>query len=259
MTEKEFDRQNEDFNAKQSFFDDDTDCENKIRLNKIDELTARTKLSFSEAKEVLKEYDYDLIEALAAVDLAEKQRKAENKQKIGEKYNDAKDFGYEQYEKLKTAGVEGYNDIKEKIKNTDFKEDFKDVYNKTKEVIGTPVKIGKTGKKLPAGVVGAGFVALLYPLHKSKGAAAVGLGAVGAWAVAKQKNNEQLKGMVGNFGRNFSESFGTMNQKESDCFTVKVDKNDIPVDFECKAEENAKNTETPKNETKNNSAEDNEI
>lgn len=239
MTEKEFDQVNE---TEQCAFDpdavyEDMDWENEIRLDKIDEIVARTKLSFSEAKAVLEEHDYDLIEALVAIDEAKKQEKAEKKQKIREKYEDAKDFSHEQYEKIKTGSVDGYNELKEKIKNLDFKEEIHSVYGKAKDVVSTPIKVTKDGKELPAGVIGAGLVTLLYPLHKSKGAAAAGLGAIGAWAVAKQKDNEQLKGMVSDFSRNFSESFGNMSKKEDDCFTIKVDENHHPITFESNTEE----------------------
>ena len=254
MTEKQFDEFQENLEENQCCCEADDCCEdweNEIRLDKIDEVVKRTGLSFSEAKDILEKFDYDLVEALAAVDAACQQEYEDTKQKAWDKYQDAKDFGREKYEQLKNESIDGYNEIKDKIKDTDFKAEFDKAYGKVKDVVGKPVKVTKGGKTLPAGVVGAGIAAVLYPLHKSKGVAAAGAAAIGAWAIAKQKNNTELKDGIKNavdgFGRNFSESFGGMKINDDDCFTIKVDEGYHPqpaeencdCGCECEAPEDA--------------------
>lgn len=224
MTDGNYKEIDEQMGAECSMGDD---WENEIRLDKIDEVAARTKLSFSEAKAVLEKYEYDIVEALAAIDEAKQAEYEDAKQKIRERYEDAKDFGREKYQELKAGGVDGYNNVKNKIKEQDFKGQMGKVCEKAKAVALSPVQITKGGKKVPAGIFGAGLASILYPLHKSKGVAAAGLTVVGAWLIAKGKNNPEMKdgikNAVGGFGRNVSKSFSGWGKGDDDCFTIRVD------------------------------------
>ena len=210
-------------------FDCGEDWENEIRLDKIDEVMARTKLSFSEAKAVLEKYEYDIVEALAAIDEAKQAEYEEAKQKIRDRYEDAKDFSREKYEELKAGSVNGYNNVKNKIKEQDLKGRMGEACDKVKAAAASPVRITKGGKEVPAGIFGAGLASLLYPLHKSKGVAAAGLTVVGAWLVKKAKDNPEMKDGIKNavdgFSRNMSESFSGWGKDDDDCFTIRLDEN----------------------------------
>lgn len=209
------------------------DWDNEIRLDKIDEVMARTKLSFSEAKAVLEKYEYDIVEALAAIDEAKQAEYEEAKQKIRERYEDAKDFSREKYEELKAGGLDGYNNMKNKIKEKDLPGQMSKVRDKAKAAVSAPVRITKGGKEVPAGIFGAGLASLLYPLHKSKGVAAAGLTVVGAWLINKGKNNPEMKDGIKNavdgFSRNISESFSGWGKGESECFTIHLNNDGTAV------------------------------
>jgi hypothetical protein len=217
---------------------EDDDWNDEIRLGKIDEVMKRAKLSFNEAKDCLEAFDYDIVETLSALEEERRIQAAEAKQKLREKYNDAKDFGKEKYEDIKDFSKEkyadfkdfskeSYHDIKRKMNNFSARDDVGKACKKVKDVVGKPVEIPKTGKKLPAGILGAGAVSLLYPLHKSKVLAALGIATIGAWAVGKKVNNEEvktnIKSAVDTFSRNVSDSFKGLAGDEDNCFIITVD------------------------------------
>lgn len=216
----------------------DDDWNDEIRLGKIDEVMKRAKLSFNEAKDCLEAFDYDIVETLSALEEERRAQTAEAKQKLREKYNDAKDFGKEKYEDIKDFSKEkyadfkdfsktNYHDLKRKMNNFSARDDIGDAYKKVKDVVGKPVGIPKTGKKLPAGILGAGAVSLLYPLHKSKVLAALGIATIGAWAVGKKVNNEEvktnIKSAVDTFSRNVADSFKGLTGDDDNCFIITVD------------------------------------
>ena len=60
-------------------------CGADDNLQKIDEVAARTGLSFSEAKDCLETFDYDIVETLAAIDREKNKENAEAKQRRKEK------------------------------------------------------------------------------------------------------------------------------------------------------------------------------
>lgn len=211
--------------------------EEAVRLAKIDEVAARTDLSFSQAKTRLEAYDYDLVDTLAAIDEEAQRAAADSRARrrhyydlakgFGkEKYGQAKDFSKEQYDKLKDFGQKSQNDLRKKLHTGQIKTEAKNLCGKVKDTAATPVKITKGGRTLPAGVLAAGLLPLLYPLHKSKALAALGAGAVGVWAVSKQLRNEELKTSLKNsmdhFSQNLADSLNGLTA-DRDCFVIPVD------------------------------------
>ena len=220
-------------------------CGADDNLQKIDEVAARTGLSFSEAKDCLETFDYDIVETLAAIDREKNKENAEAKQRMKEKYDDAVDYGKEKYENfkdfskekyadLKDFGKDSYDQIKSKIESGDVKIELDQVYDKLKDAATRSVQVTSDGKKIPAGILGAGAVSLLFPLHKSKTLAALGLGAVGAWAMKKHMGDESLaagiKRGVEKFTDNLADSFNGLTSSNGDdnCFIITVDDDFTP-------------------------------
>ena len=209
-------------------------CGADDNLQKIDEVAARTGLSFSEAKDCLETFDYDIVETLAAIDREKNKENAEAKQRMKEKYENFKDFSKEKYADLKDFGKDSYDQIKSKIESGDVKIELDQVYDKLKDAATRPVQVTSDGKKIPAGILGAGAVSLLFPLHKSKTLAALGLGAVGAWAMKKHMGDESLaagiKRGVEKFTDNLADSFNGLTSSNGDdnCFIITVDDDFTP-------------------------------
>ncbi|MGI5824272.1 MAG: hypothetical protein ACOX7J_01750 [Bacillota bacterium] len=205
------------------------DRDDEMYLDKIDEVMRRTKLSFAEAKDCLEAFDYDIVETLAAIDEEFRAEAADIKQRRRQRYNDAKDFGREKYADFKDFGKESFNDIRDRLKGSTVKSELGKMCGKIKDAASTPVEVTKSGKKLPAGILGAGAVSLLYPLHKSKALTALGLGAIGVWAAKKQLDNEEtkagIKAAADSFSQNFADSFNglTGGKKDDNCFIITVD------------------------------------
>ena len=220
------------------YYEDNWDDD--IRLHKIDEIVARTGLSFSEAKECLEAFDYNIVETLAAIDEEKSNESEEAKQKLKEKYEFFKNFSKEKYSDIKDFSKESCGQIKNKMQNGDLEIELDQIYGKLKDAACQPVQVTSDGKKLPAGVLGASAVSLLYPLHKSKALAALGLGAVGVWAMKKhaeqngkanvfgnapQNISQSLKNTIDKFTRNFADSFNglTAGNDDDNCFIITVE------------------------------------
>lgn len=111
-----------------------SDLPEDVRLERIDQVMKRTKVTFSEAKAVLEEHNYNLIDALGAIDAKRQAEYEETKQKIRDKYEDVKDLGKETYRVLKKEGMEGYNQVKDILKEKDIKGDLDKACDKVKNL-----------------------------------------------------------------------------------------------------------------------------
>lgn len=205
--------------------------EETVRLAKIDEVADRTGLSFSQAKARLEAYEYDLVDTLSAIDEEEQQAAADSRARRRQYYEQAREFGKEQYDKIKDFGQKNRDNLQEKLHANQIKLEVKKACGKVKDAAATPVKITKGGRTLPVGVLAAGALPLLYPLHKSKTLAALGAGAVGIWIVNKQLHNEKLKTSLKNgmdhFSQNLADSLNGLTAAQ-DCFVIPVDEHFHP-------------------------------
>ena len=148
------------------------------QLQKIDVMMKRENIGFLAAKAALEQQDYQLLAALAEIEEQKKQEKLAEIARLKEKY----------VEPCLDSLKQGWQNLKDCTQDQVQCCDWAVMWQEIKDGLTAPVEMGKTGDQpmqLPAGLVGAGVLLALHPLHKSKAVTALAGLTWGAWYLNK--------------------------------------------------------------------------